>query len=437
MGYSVAISGNMIATGDLVHFPPLVYVFVKRGDRWVSSTRAFELAAAGIGSTVAISGNTIVAGAPEVQVGSNPGGGTVFVFTEPPDGWPTASLERGHYVFASAQLSASDGKPDDLFGQSVAVSGSTIVVGAPGHNAVYVFMEPRSGWRTATQSAELTASDGGGELGSAVAVSGNTIVAGAPTRSFGQGAAQGAVYVFTEPGSGWRNATQSGEATASDGASFEYLAGEGPNSVAVSGTTIVAGAPYHVVRNVARGAAYVFTAFPGHVYWTNNSAFIGRASIGLGARAGTFTARGVTSSFIQLQHAGASGVAVDDEFIYWGEPGLGEYSSSIGRATINGGQVDQHFIPHLAGAVAVAVDSGHVYWAAGPNSPWIGRADLDGTHIQQHFIYDPYYANALAVNSDYIYWTNQLSSGASNWIGRATIERWVARSNVHPRRQAP
>jgi hypothetical protein len=60
---------------------------------------------------------------------------------------------------------------------------------------------PAAGTATATQTAELTASDGGAEdaVGSAVAVSGNTIVAGAPNHRVGANAEQGATYAFANP----------------------------------------------------------------------------------------------------------------------------------------------------------------------------------------------------------------------------------------------
>ncbi|HME05224.1 MAG TPA: FG-GAP repeat protein, partial [Solirubrobacteraceae bacterium] len=58
------------------------------------------------------------------------------------------------------------------------------------------------------QQAELTASDGAeeDELGTSVAVSGNTIVVGAPNRTVVH-EAQGAAYVFVKPSSGWATAT--------------------------------------------------------------------------------------------------------------------------------------------------------------------------------------------------------------------------------------
>ena len=94
-----------------------------------------------------------------------------------------------------AKLTASDGTADDGFGVSVAISGNTVVVGAPwtpfnpdtwepGPGAAYVFAEPGSGWATMTQTAELTASDGaaGDGFGVSVSISGNTVVVGARGR---------------------------------------------------------------------------------------------------------------------------------------------------------------------------------------------------------------------------------------------------------------
>jgi hypothetical protein len=116
---------------------------------------------------------------------------------------------------------------------------------------------PAAGWANATQTAELTASDGGAEdgLGSAVAVSGSTIVAGAPFHEAGINAEQGAAYVFTMPAAGWANAPQAAELTASDGVAEDGLG----SAVGVSGNTIVAGAPGHKVGAKAeQGAAYAF-----------------------------------------------------------------------------------------------------------------------------------------------------------------------------------
>jgi hypothetical protein len=162
----------------------------------------------------------------------------------------------------AGELTASDGAAQDKLGVAVAVSGNTIVVGAnnravganTGQGAIYVFTEPATGWANAMQTAELTASDGGKNdgLGSSVAISGNTIVAGSGEHKVGANAAQGAAYVFVKPAGGWVNATQTAELTASDGAEGDA---SGYLPVAISGSTIVMGARFH---HPQEGAVYVF-----------------------------------------------------------------------------------------------------------------------------------------------------------------------------------
>src|SRR6266849_8402020 len=135
-----------------------------------------------------------------------------------------------------AALTASDsGGRGDGFGVPIAMSGDTIVVGAPfahGTGAAYVFVKPKSGWANMTETAELTASDGYPflEFGLSVGISGNTIVVG----SFGHNAA----YVFTQPQGGWKNMTET--AVLSNNNGVATLFGE---YVAIDGTTIAVSEP--------------------------------------------------------------------------------------------------------------------------------------------------------------------------------------------------
>ena len=99
------------------------------------------------------------------------------------------------------ELTAADGADDDVFGYSVAVSGETAIIGAAGktignnsgQGAAYVFTCSGTPC-TWTQQQELTASDGArdDEFGNTVAVSGNTAIIGAPYKNSYQGAA----YLF-------------------------------------------------------------------------------------------------------------------------------------------------------------------------------------------------------------------------------------------------
>ena len=121
-----------------------------------------------------------------------------------------------------------------------------LVDGLGSQGAVYVFTEPASGWTNMTQTAELTAMNAANNanLGASVAISGNTVVADAP-RAFVGSVRQGTAYVFTEPASGWADMHQSATLTASDGASL--------GAVSISGNTVIA---------TGGGAAYLFTHPP-------------------------------------------------------------------------------------------------------------------------------------------------------------------------------
>ena len=125
-------------------------------------------------------------------------------------------------LIQAAILTASDPAQKYDFGFRTAVSGSTLVVGDPsadsGEGAAYVFTERASGWANATQAAILNGPSGAttDSLGYSVAVSGTTVFAGAP---YGGGTSdsqgQGAVYAYTEPKSGWP-ATMTPTATLTD-----------------------------------------------------------------------------------------------------------------------------------------------------------------------------------------------------------------------------
>jgi hypothetical protein len=191
-------------------------------------------AAAGdqLGYSVAISGSTAVVSA----LAKNAATGAAYVFTHTTTGWSQ-----------QAKLTASDAASPDEFGSSVAVSGSTAVVGSFNNNsgagAAYVFARSGTTW---SQQAKLTASDAasGDAFGESVALYGSTAVVSAPVKNSNTGAA----YVFARSGTSW---SQQAKLTASDGASGDSFG----YSVAISGSTAVIGAYGH---NNATGAGYVF-----------------------------------------------------------------------------------------------------------------------------------------------------------------------------------
>jgi len=262
LGWSVAISkdGNTVAVGAVGWCPQqgfngcgqgAVFVFVKPASGWADMAQTALLTASDgqpgeyLGESVAISddGATIVTGAP-LWPADHTFRGASYVFVRPAGGWISMT--------ETARLTSTDGNNVSL-GQSVGISGTTIVAGGFGFNtsqgAAYVFAQPKSGWGNMTQIARLTPSDGtDADMGWSVAISGDTVVAGAPFT--GTGNAGNGAYVFVKPKIGWKNKTETAKLTASRGTGF-YLG----DSVSISGSTIAVGAPR---RSNANGAIYVY-----------------------------------------------------------------------------------------------------------------------------------------------------------------------------------
>ena len=257
-GYSVAVdaTAGTAVVGAPRHtvgsnlYQGAAYVFVQSGASW---TQQAELIASdggwedNFGWSVAVSGSTVVVAAPWHTVGSNTDQGAAYVFVQSDGTWSQ-----------QAELTASDGVAYDLFGYSVALNGSTAVVGSYEHNnqqgAAYVFAQSGTTW---SQQAELTASDGAAydDFGFSVAVSGTTAVAGA----YGHNTNAGAAYVFDGSSGTW---IQQQELSASDGAQYDDFGW----SVAVdanAGTAVVGARNHTVGSNTQQGAAYVFSESSG------------------------------------------------------------------------------------------------------------------------------------------------------------------------------
>ena len=137
------------------------------------------------GFSVAVSGDTAIVGATEEDArGTN--AGAVYVFQRDVGG-------AGNWGEVK-KLLASDAQDFDLFGWSVAVSGDTAIVGAPGEDtggvnagAAYVFRRDQGGAGNWGEVKKLTAADAqaGDFFGLGVAVSVDTAVLGLMARMQG------------------------------------------------------------------------------------------------------------------------------------------------------------------------------------------------------------------------------------------------------------
>ncbi len=193
------------------------------------------------GTSLALEGNRAIVGAVDDIPGS--GAGSAYLFDVDP-----LSPTFGNQLF---MLTGSDPAEKDDFGEAVAISGNTAIVGAPGSSgsgSVYVFDVT-----TGAQLFELTGSDtaSGDKFGVRVAMSGNLAIIGASRNDEG-GTDAGAAYLFdlSDPS----NPIQIQKLIASDarGASQFGL------SVAISGDTAIVGARLDNGGFFRSGAAYLF-----------------------------------------------------------------------------------------------------------------------------------------------------------------------------------
>lgn len=141
-----------------------------------------------------------------------------------------------------AQVNATQFSPDDFFGHSVALSGDTALIGTSAADttagvdagAAFVFTRSGSVW---SQQKKLTPDDAaaGDQFGRYVALTGNTAVVTAPEDDNSGNTDTGSAYVFMRNGSTW---TQEVKLLADDGSDADYFG----SSVAVSGNTVLVGA---------------------------------------------------------------------------------------------------------------------------------------------------------------------------------------------------
>jgi hypothetical protein len=195
---------------------------------------------------VGISGATVLVGAP----GDALSRGAVFEFARTGTTWSQQSVFTG-----------SNSVQDEVFGWSLAFSGGLAVVGAPQQGGftgeAYVFTQSGTGF---TQQATLVGPhrQGGDLFGRSVALSGTTALIGSP----GVNALTGAAYVFVQSGTRW---TRQATLTAADGQQLDSL---GQDALAVSGNTAVVGAD---PASNFTGAGYEFVRTGTH--WTQKATF--------------------------------------------------------------------------------------------------------------------------------------------------------------------
>ncbi len=221
LGATMSVTGNKLQLKVVVAdaaYPMTVDPWLVEDQKLTASTSSDRW----LGSSVAISDNTAVVGAPA-------GSGAAYVFVYNGTTW----TEQGRLTALG----------ESSFGESVGVSGDTIVVGTKSDSA-FVFVRDNGVW---TQQSELTAADAVvlAHFGRDVAISNNTIVVGAQLAD-GAETQSGAAYVFERSGGVW-----SGPIKVTAGNQYDFFGG----AVAISGDTLVVGADQ---ASDYTGSAYIF-----------------------------------------------------------------------------------------------------------------------------------------------------------------------------------
>lgn len=298
-GVAVSLSKDTLAVGAPgADGGGAVYVFVRSNDTWVQQA-ALRASNAGsldkysppeFGIAVALSGDTLAVGAPdETSCASGVGGGqsgncrqagAVYVFERSGGTWSQRAYIKPSNT-ATQRAHAIE------FGSSLALSGDTLVVGAPsesscassvdgdqqstacfGAGAAYVFTRAGGSWK---QQAYLKASNTAAQFvlgfGTSVALANDTLAIGAPAESScatGIGGAQndlkcsdsGAAYVFTRAAGVWsQQAYVKASNTSKDGAFGKALA--------LAGDRLVVGAPREKSCATGVGGSQTDAACPG------------------------------------------------------------------------------------------------------------------------------------------------------------------------------
>ena len=192
--------------------------------------------------------------------------GALMLATIAPMAVPVAAADVPGFAVQQARLYAPDGQADDHFGANVAIDGDTLLVGAPAVGddvgAAYVYVRADGMWSWQQTLAPSTSASGD-RFGYSVAIEGDTAVIGAPGRNGAKGDDAGLVYIFTRSGTVWT-------LQATPHTLPEQIGGQLGTAVAISGTTVLAGAPG--IGTDSAGTAWVFTG--SGAAWSNTGVLV-------------------------------------------------------------------------------------------------------------------------------------------------------------------
>ncbi len=349
-------------------------------------------------ATVTVNGAAVSSGSASDPIPLAVGANTITVIVTASDGVTTSTYtvtvtrESADQFARRAYIKASNTDSDDNFGYSVALSGDTLAVGAPGEasnargingdqsntsapnaGAVYVFTRSGTTW---TQQAYLKASNTRQDysFGDSVALDGDTLAVGSTGEASNAKGIDGdqsntstpnagAVYVFIRSGTTW---TQQAYVKASN-TRQDYAFGV---SVALDGDTLAVG---------STGEASNAKVIDGD---QNNTLAPGAGAVYVFTRSGTTWAQQayVKASNTRQDYAFGYSVALDGDTLAVGS--TGEASNASG---INGNQTN-----------TLAPNAGAVYVFTRSGTTWTQQAYVKASNTRQDYAF----GHSVALSGD-------------------------------------
>ncbi|MBT8207583.1 MAG: hypothetical protein HKN37_13720 [Rhodothermales bacterium] len=263
-GSSVAVHEDCLVVGapladDLGPASGAVEVFSYSGTAWAFMARLTASdgdSADGFGNSVAIYGDTIVAGAPGDEREDVIFVGSAYVFRHADSEWHQEEKLLGPRI------------GEFVFGESVSLRDDIVLIGSPGAGKAYIFARDRAEWTLETELAPSTAG-ADSRFGWSVSLG----IGRAAIGAFNDDGTTGSAWIFLDDLSRW---TEEARVIASDGQPGEWFG----RAVAINsdGTTLLVGAPND---SGFMGSTYVYRR--SRESWIERTRLLSEPSFGFGS----------------------------------------------------------------------------------------------------------------------------------------------------------